>query len=166
MCASGQEKAAKRLPVAYVYALVDPRDGSTFYIGKGSGGRAQQHAASTRRGRIDNAEKCKRIMEIHSSGLEVQVDVLSEHTTDSDAFAAERVAIQSLRDQLTNIVGGVVTNAERGRAEAEAALRRMKPFAEWVRGMTEQQAGNVAKFFGGARFFYDYAQAHFRQAAA
>ena len=58
----------------YVYRLIDPRDGSTFYVGKGKGNRVFAHM----RGEVaatDNDEllsnKLKQIREIRLAGLEV-----------------------------------------------------------------------------------------------
>ena len=41
----------------YVYALSNPESGSIFYIGKGSGSRASQHAKDARNGVIANTMK-------------------------------------------------------------------------------------------------------------
>ena len=58
----------------YVYRLIDPRDGSTFYVGKGKGNRVFAHM----RGEVAAADddellsnKLKQIREIRLAGLEV-----------------------------------------------------------------------------------------------
>ena len=55
----------------YIYRLIDPRNGETFYVGKGRGNRIFQHA----KGALSNAEyedesdlKTQRINEIRRAG--------------------------------------------------------------------------------------------------
>jgi hypothetical protein len=65
----------------YVYRLIDPRNGETFYVGKGKGNRIFQHArAGLKLGNSDDADssdedavelELQRIKEIHTAGLEV-----------------------------------------------------------------------------------------------
>jgi hypothetical protein len=76
-----------------IYALVDPRDGKPFYVGKADDeiDRCRKHTTAARLWRkwveagsdqtrrpwtTNNAEKCARIMEILDAGMKVQVRVL------------------------------------------------------------------------------------------
>ena len=43
----------------YVYHLIDPRDNSVFYIGKGTGNRINDHQKEALRGALLNVEKEK-----------------------------------------------------------------------------------------------------------
>lgn len=78
----------------YVYRLIDPRDGSTFYVGKGKGNRVFAHM----RGEVavsDNDEllsnKLRRLREIRLAGLEV-IHVIHRHgMADEEAEAVQRV---------------------------------------------------------------------------
>ncbi len=65
----------------YVYRLIDPRDGSTFYVGKGKGNRVFAHM----RGEVAAADddellsnKLKQLREIRLAGLEV-IHVIHRH---------------------------------------------------------------------------------------
>lgn len=56
----------------YVYRLIDPRNGETFYVGKGNGNRVFSHIKAEgglEGDEIDN--KLKRIREIRVAGFEV-----------------------------------------------------------------------------------------------
>lgn len=54
----------------YVYRLVDPRNGETFYVGKGTGQRLLQHLEGALVAKGEDL-KSQRIKEIHEVGLEV-----------------------------------------------------------------------------------------------
>jgi hypothetical protein len=61
----------------YVYALRDPRHQTVFYVGKGKGNRAYQHARHAGAGGgtlLD--DKRGRIRAIHAAGLQVIVEVV------------------------------------------------------------------------------------------
>ena len=67
----------------YVYRLIDPRNGETFYVGKGIGNRVFAHVAgeaSVVEGDADDelSEKLTRIREIRNAGLEV-IHVIHRH---------------------------------------------------------------------------------------
>jgi hypothetical protein len=58
----------------YVYLLVDPRDGSVFYVGKGTGGRCFAHvreANITSRSDSHGYTKLEQIREIEAGDLQV-----------------------------------------------------------------------------------------------
>lgn len=90
----------------YVYRLIDPRNGQTFYVGKGLGNRVFSHA----KGEIDLkedelSEKLKRVREIRNSGFEV-AHVIHRHGLDEKmAFEVEAALIDAY-PEATNIVKG------------------------------------------------------------
>lgn len=56
----------------YVYRLIDPRDGSTFYVGKGKGNRVFAHMRGEVAATDDDellSNKLKQIREIRLSGI-------------------------------------------------------------------------------------------------
>ncbi len=78
----------------YVYRLIDPRNGETFYVGKGKDNRVFQHAKAEPGAIADElTEKLKRIREIRNTGFEV-AHVIRRHGMDEDtAFEVEAALI-------------------------------------------------------------------------
>lgn len=91
----------------YVYELVDPRDGSVFYVGKGVGERAHQHAREARDELIET-NKLARIRDIEQSSLNVRVRVIGRYETEAQALSVEATLIHWVYGltNLTNIQGG------------------------------------------------------------
>jgi len=107
----------------YVYRLIDPRNGETFYVGKGQGNRvfAHIHAEQNLAGdAIDN--KLKRIYEIHLAGFEV-AHVIHRHGMDESAAFEVEAALIDAYPGLTNIVGGTGGN-DYGVMHANEIIRR------------------------------------------
>jgi hypothetical protein len=94
----------------YVYRLIDPRNGETFYVGKGKSNRIFEHANGELK--LDTQEddlldtKMQRIRDIRSSGLEVG-HVIHRHgiADEETAFQIEAAVIDAYPG-LANIVGG------------------------------------------------------------
>lgn len=109
----------------YVYRLIDPRNGETFYIGKGKGDRIFQHVAATRASDVSidvGAEagsdapedelslKVKRINDIRRAGLEV-IHVIHRHGIETPATAYEvEAALIDAFSGLSNISAGHYSN--------------------------------------------------------
>jgi hypothetical protein len=140
----------------YTYLLIDPRSGLVFYVGKGKGRRMSCHARLARLGVVDNAEKFRKITEIHSSGEIVVEAVFSVHEDEGDSFNVERSLISILRSKgLTNISGGTVTNDQRNKETALAMISRLRTFEEWVSQLGEDRSSLVIRVFGSHRSCYD-----------
>ena len=91
----------------YVYRLIDPRNGETFYVGKGQGNRVFDHA----KGQEPEQEgvlgpKMQRIKDIRAAGLEVG-HVIHRHglRTQDRAYEVEAAVIDAYPG-LTNQVSG------------------------------------------------------------
>jgi hypothetical protein len=96
----------------YVYRLIDPRDGQTFYVGKGKNDRVFAHAAQqleiSNDPDIDEDEinlKFQTISEIRSSGLDV-IHVIHRHGMDEKTAFEVEAALMDAYAGLSNIAGG------------------------------------------------------------
>ena len=106
----------------YVYRLIDPRTYNTFYVGKGCGYRALQHAQDVEK-LLNNPTlnpnqeedafslKEKQILSILSSGLKVQVIIHRYGLTEKESFEVEAALIDAYQG-LTNDYSG--HGADRG----------------------------------------------------
>ena len=88
----------------YIYALKDPRinPAQPFYVGKGTGIRAWEHAIQ-----VDGTRKGKRIAEIQLSGYEILTTVLADDLTELQALKLEAELIAAFGTQSN---GGILTN--------------------------------------------------------
>ena len=106
----------------YVYRLVDPRDGQTFYVGKGKGNRVFAHVNEA----LDNYDgenyrdkdedevslKLKTIRAIKDSGLDVIHIIQKYNLTNADALKIESVLIDVYSlDHLGNKIKGFDSNS-------------------------------------------------------
>lgn len=137
----------------YVYFLIDPRNNSIFYIGKGQGKRAFQHAKDVMKGRFLNPVKSALIYKIHQAGYFVEEKIVANDLTEEDAFRMERSLIEKYKNSgLTNISPGIVTNREKSIAWAKTLLLRLKPFEVWKECAGAKRA---EKMFGNSLEFYN-----------
>jgi hypothetical protein len=92
----------------YVYRLIDPRNGETFYIGKGKANRVFDHVRGNVRADRDGddiADKMRRIREIQSAGFEV-AHVIHRHGMDEPTAYEVEAALIDAYPGLTNEAGG------------------------------------------------------------
>jgi len=133
------EDRRKRLPIGvaeklgyYVYRLIDPRNGETFYVGKGHGDRIFQHANDELKldpqdnGLLDT--KMQRIHDIRSAGLEVG-HVIHRHGIEDEATAFQiEAAVIDAYPGLANRVGGQSSDFGVAHVEELIATYAAEPF--------------------------------------
>lgn len=96
----------------YVYCLVDPRDSTIFYVGKGCGNRVFEHAKNAVE-QDDSTLKLDTIREIIAQGYDVKYYILRHDLDEDIAYKIESTIIDLLtypafntKTLLTNIVAG------------------------------------------------------------
>lgn len=107
----------------YVYRLIDPRNGETFYIGKGRGNRVFAHIHEERG--LDGDElsnKLKRIREIRLAGFEV-AHVIHRHGMDGQTALEVEAALIDAYPGLANDAGGV-GSSDYGPMHARQIIRK------------------------------------------
>lgn len=79
----------------YVYALIDPRNNTPFYIGKGSGKRDVAHIKEAHQPTKNwvNFLKCRRILSIEGEGMTVEFIRLHDNLTETEAYKIEEVEV-------------------------------------------------------------------------
>ena len=108
----------------YVYRLIDPRNGETFYVGKGRGNRVFEHVAGELHPAVDDelTDKLKRIREIRKDGFEVAHVIHRHGMTEEQAFEVEAALIDAY-PEVTNQIGGRASD-ERGLMHAKQVVER------------------------------------------
>jgi hypothetical protein len=131
-----QRRLTYRGPMFYVYRLIDPRDGKTFYIGKGKAKRLEAHEREARKGVL--SKKCNKIRSITDAGLTVQKEIVREFKREDAAYRFEKKLIaESGLENLTNIEPG-------GRGEARGA--RLRNDAIRIDRMLGEVLARILKF--------------------
>lgn len=97
----------------YVYRLIDPRTGNTFYVGKGVGNRVFDHVRNALDKRVADgdeiSDKIKQIQEINNAGFKVG-HVIHRYGMDDPTALQVEAALIDVYSGLTNIVGGTYSN--------------------------------------------------------
>jgi hypothetical protein len=83
----------------YVYRLIDPRNGATFYVGRGQGNRVFTHASgsqeSVEAGASDDNLKMKTIRQIEVAGFEVEHVIHRHGLSENEAKVVESALIDA-----------------------------------------------------------------------
>ena len=108
---------------SYVYRLIDPRNGETFYVGKGKGNRVFSHIRAEEGLEGDEVDnRLKRIREIRLAGFDVS-HVIHRHGMDEPTAFEVEAALIDAYPGLTNLVVGTGGN-DYGAMHAEEIIRR------------------------------------------
>lgn len=115
----------------YVYRLIDPRNGHTFYVGKGKGNRVFDHSKqqlSISREEEDAEDevslKLQTIGAIRKSGFE-PLHVIHRHGMDERTSFEVEAALMEAYPMLTNLAGGH-GNEEHGCAHAAQLITKYR----------------------------------------
>jgi uncharacterized protein len=107
----------------YVYRLIDPRNGETFYVGKGKGNRVFDHVRAEINS-DDRDDKLRRIREIRNAGFEV-AHVIHRHGMNNKTAVAVEAALIDAYPGLTNAVIGEGSH-EFGAMHAQEIVNRYR----------------------------------------
>ena len=107
----------------YVYRIIDPRNGETFYVGNGRDNRVFSHMCHEQNLEGDDLDnKGERIRKIRLAGFEV-AHVIHRHGMDDNTALEVEAALIDAYPGLTTIVGGTGSN-DYGVMHAKEIIRR------------------------------------------
>jgi hypothetical protein len=119
----------EKLAKWYVYQLIDPTTMATFYIGKGTGNRINDHEIESARGVC--SKKCNKIRALKDAGFEINKQKIAFFWDEQAAYDFETDCIEETGlKNLTNILPGGQKAFER-RAEERKARKVINKKQEW-----------------------------------
>jgi hypothetical protein len=140
----------------YVYRLIDPRDESVFYIGKGKGKRAYMHQKNAKKGRIENVEKHRKIKDIILSGHNVLVDIVQTFDKECDALKLEKDLITANKENITNIANGNKSNSEIISEMASHLLNNLLTVEQMNEHSHKDQISAIVSVFGSVENYDNF----------
>jgi hypothetical protein len=150
----------------YVYRLIDPRDGETFYVGKGRGDRVFAHIRAQVEDGDEVDNKLKRIREIHLAGFDVAHVIHRHGMDDATAFEVEAALIDAYPG-LTNIAGGA-GSGDYGAMHAKEIIRRYSAtpahFQHKAILISVNRSATERSLYDATRFAWKISRAKARQA--
>ncbi len=117
----------------YCYYLIDPRDESVFYVGKGTKDRIFNHERNVFNGKIQNLSKTVKIREILRECGYVKKQIVAFSNNEFDAYSVERLHIHVHYQNLTNSQPPRINRVEQSKNEAKYCLSQVVPFDLWKR---------------------------------
>ena len=134
----------------YVYRLIDPRDGRTFYVGKGTGNRIFQHVSEATDLLDRSSLKLERIRDIERAGMKVRYFIHRHGLSESEAFLVESALIDAYEELLNVVLGhgsmarGITTIDDlialydRGTADIDVPAVLVNLRRQYERGLSEE----------------------------
>lgn len=124
----------------YVYRLIDPRNGETFYVGKGKGNRIFQHVNEPHNLKFEDYEdevyedevsaKFQRIREIKKAGLSV-IHLIHRHDIPDTAIFEVEAAVIDAFPGLSNIQGGYGSGSKGPMSIVQITDKYALPEIDW-----------------------------------
>ena len=148
----------------YVYRLIDPRNGETFYIGKGNHNRVFSHMEmelkfdniSDNKNEDEFTEKFKILREIRNEGLKPMHIIHRHGMNEEEAFEVEAALIDAFSG-LSNIVSGHKSN-EFGPANAIQLIKKYEaiemqiPDDHKILAINVNQTASVVELIDAVRY--------------
>jgi hypothetical protein len=148
----------------YVYRLIDPRNGETFYVGKGQGNRVFAHIREQVE-EDDPNNKLRRIRDIHLAGFEV-AHVIHRHGMDDRTALEVEAALIDAYPGLTNIAGGF--GSDYGAMHAREIIQRYAAepaiFQHKAMLISVNRSAAVTSLYEATRFAWKVSLAKAKQA--
>lgn len=139
----------------YIYALIDPRNNKPFYIGKGSGNRAEQHLKF--KDGNGNKHKDRVIKNILKNNLEVKIKYLKINIiNEEEAYNEEEKIIKEIGiDNLTNITENNRPPSKKNWSPSKStlekrskALKGIPRTEKWRKNLSLSKKGNKNGMYG------------------
>lgn len=139
----------------YVYQLVNPKTNMPFYVGKGSGNRAELHLKF--RDKNNNYYKDKIIKDLLAEGLKPTIEYLYLNILDEkQAYELEEKIIKTIGlENLTNILLGPAPPSKKGwKPSTETLKKRSQSLKgiprtdEWKQNLSKAKIGKNNPMFG------------------
>lgn len=128
---------------SYVYRLVDPRDSSCFYVGKGTGNRCFDHIKNPN----GESEKARQIREIQEQGLSVNIYIARHGIDDQLSKQIEAVLIDifnNIEHSFLKVRSKLLTNKQGGEDSSEQGLASVEEVQEHYAPPAEIQDSVIA----------------------
>lgn len=140
----------------YVYRLIDPRNGETFYIGRGKRNRVFAHLKDelSLTEKDEMTDKLQTIREIRASGLEI-IHVIHRHGLEDDQAKLVEAALIDAYPGATNKLGGDGSN-EYGPMNSKEIISKYKaeevPINHKLLFITINSSVNEREIYDACRF--------------
>jgi len=152
MCEGFSEEVRQKINY-YVYRLIDPRNGETFYVGKGKDDRVFQHIwEEIDENQDSNDLRLRRIREIKGPGLKV-IHIIHRHGMDERTALEVESALIDAFPGITNVNQGI--GSEQRGVKSTEEIQRLYQAGVADFGTEKYILINVNRSFPNERNLYD-----------